>query len=57
MATIGQTALTLSDLARRKDPNGRIAKIVEILNQTNEILDDAMFIEGNLPTGHKTTVR
>ena len=27
------------------------------LSQTNEILDDMMVVEGNLPTGHKTTVR
>lgn len=54
---LGALGLTLSDWARRKDPNGAIAKIVELLNETNEILDDAMFVEGNLPTGHKTTIR
>lgn len=48
---------TLLDLARRMDPDGRIADIVEILNQTNEILDDMVWLEGNLPTGHRTTVR
>ena len=39
------------------DPKGAIAKIVEILNETNEVLDDMLFLEGNLPTGHKTTIR
>lgn len=58
MATIGAgIAATLSDWARRIDPEGKIAKIVEILNLTNEILDDMMFVEGNLATGHKTTIR
>jgi hypothetical protein len=57
MATLASNALTLADWAKRLDPNGNIADIVEILNQTNEILDDAMFIEGNLPTGHKVVVR
>lgn len=57
MATIGGSALTMMDWARRQDPSGRIATIVELLSQTNEILDDMLFIEGNLPTGHKTTVR
>ncbi len=57
MATIGNVALTLSEWAKRVDPDGKHAKIVEILNQTNEILDDAMWVEGNLPTGHRTTVR
>lgn len=49
--------LTLLDHARRLDPNGKIAKIVEIMNETNEILDDMVYIEGNLATGHKTTIR
>jgi len=48
---------TLLDLAKRLDPDGNIDKIVELLNLTNEIIDDATFIEGNLPTGHRTTVR
>jgi hypothetical protein len=57
MATIGETNPTLLDLARRLDPNDRIAVIVELLAETNEILSDMTFVEGNLPTGHKTTVR
>lgn len=48
---------TLLDLARRADPNGTIADVAEILNQYNEVLDDMAWVEGNLPTGHKTTVR
>lgn len=55
-ATIG-TAVTLQDFAKRLDENGKIDKIVEMLTQTNEILDDMTWIEGNLPTGHKTTIR
>ena len=56
-ATIGNTALTYADWARRVDPQGEIAAIIEILSQTNEILDDILVIEGNMPTGHKTTIR
>ena len=48
---------TLANLAARLDPDGSIAAIAEIMDQTNEILTDAPFIEGNLPTGHRTTVR
>lgn len=48
---------TLLDVARRTDPDGKIATIVELMNQTNAILDDMTFVEGNLPTGNKTTVR
>ena len=47
----------LMDVARATDPNGQIASIVEILNQTQEILDDMTWVTGNLPTGHQTTVR
>ena len=57
MATLADTHPTLLDLARRSDPDGTIADIVEILNQTNEILDDMVWIEGNLVTGHRTTIR
>lgn len=49
--------LTLADWARRVDPDGKVADIVEILSQCNEVFDDMMWQEGNLPTGHKTTVR
>lgn len=57
MATLGANSLTLADWAKRKDPNGKVDKIVELLGQTNEILDDLPFMEGNLETGHKITVR
>ena len=57
MATVGANNLTLSDRAKRLDPNGKIDKIVEILGETNEMLDDMVWMEGNLPTGHRTTIR
>src|SRR5437867_3433933 len=57
MATLGATALTYADWAKRMEDNYRIAVIIELLSQTNEILEDMLVIEGNLPTGHKTTVR
>lgn len=57
MAVLATTHPTLLDFANRQDPDGKIAAIVELLNQTNEILDDMVWVEGNLPTGNKTTVR
>jgi len=57
MATLGAVALTYADWAKRLDDDYHIAQIIELLSQTNEILDDMMVVEGNLPTGHKTTVR
>lgn len=56
MSTIG-TNVSLLDLAKRKDPNGSIALIAELLSQRNEILDDMHWQEGNLETGHKSTIR
>lgn len=57
MATLAVTNPTLLDLAKSQDPDGKIATIIEILNQTNEILADMSWIEGNLPTGHRSTIR
>jgi hypothetical protein len=57
MATLSTSALTLADWAKRLDPDGKVPTIVELLSQTNEILTDMRWIEGNLPTGHRTTVR
>lgn len=57
MAALPVANPTLLDLARRTDPNGQIATIIELMTPISEILDDMTWIEGNLPTGHKTTVR
>ena len=50
-------AVTLLDVARATDPTGRIASVAELLTQSNEILLDMPWFEGNLPTGHKGSVR
>ena len=57
MATLSVTNPTLADLAKVTDPDGSIADVVEILNATNEILMDMTFLEGNLTTGHRTSIR
>lgn len=57
MAVLAANNPTLQDLASRSDPEGKIMPIVEILNQTNEILADMTWQEGNLPTGHKSSIR
>ena len=48
---------TLMDIAKTWDPDGSHAKVAELLSQTNRILDDAVHIEGNLPTGHRVTIQ
>lgn len=57
MAALSTIHPTLLDVAKRLDPDGKVAQIVELLNQTNEIIEDMVFMEGNLPTGHRTTIR
>ena len=57
MATIGGTVLTLSDFAQRLDPDGSVPDIAELLNEKNEVLSDMLWVEGNLPTGMRTTQR
>lgn len=57
MAALTANNPTLLDVARRTDPDGNIATIVELLNQTNDALTDMTWVEGNLETGNKTTVR
>jgi hypothetical protein len=57
MATLPTMYPTLMDVAKTLDPNGKVDKIVEVLKQTNEMLEDMVWKEGNLPTGHRTTIR
>lgn len=57
MAVLTSRNPTLLDLANITDPNGKISTVVELLNETNEMLDDMTWVEGNLPTGHRTTIR
>ncbi len=48
---------TLIDVAKSLDPQGKVAVVAELLNQSNEIIQYMNFVEGNLPTGHKAVVR
>ena len=57
MSALAASHPTLLDLAKRLDPDGKIDVIAEILTQENPILEDMNFVEGNLPTGHRTTIR
>lgn len=57
MAVLADTHPTLLDVTKRLDPGGKIDRVAEMLAQTNEVLDDAVFMEGNLPTGHRSTIR
>jgi len=56
MAVIG-TAVNIGDIQARLDPDGNIAQMIEIIKDKNAIVQDAMWVEGNLTNGHKTTLR
>ena len=57
MATLSTTMPTMLDWAKTRDPDGKTAKIIEMLSQTNAILQDAAVKEGNLQTGERVTIR
>jgi hypothetical protein len=57
MSTLASTHPTLLDLKSRTDSSGKVAPVIELLAQTNEVNDDAVWIEANELTGHTTTVR
>jgi hypothetical protein len=57
MAALSTNNLSLAEWAKRIDPEGRIPVIAELLSQTNEVLEDCVFKEGNLPTGERVVIR
>jgi hypothetical protein len=57
MTVLAANALTLTDMLKRLDPKGGVAVVIELLSQLNEICDDAMFLEANGATKHRTTMR
>lgn len=57
MATLASNNPTLLDWKQSLDPNGQVATVIEMLHETNEVLADMTFMEGNLPTGHRSVIR
>lgn len=57
MSTIGSTYHDLIDKLKRESSTGQVAAIIELLMQTNGILDDAMVQQCNQGMSHLTTVR
>lgn len=48
---------TLLDFMQALGPDESVAELAELLNETNRILDDMTFVEGNLLTGHRFSIR
>src|SRR3990167_8452312 len=57
MSTIGATYLDLIDVYKRQDDTRQVATIIELLAQTNMVLQDAIALECNQGTQHLTTTR
>lgn len=57
MPTIVQTNPTLADVAHNIGNNTKVGKIIEVLNQRQDLLDDAVVLEANSGTSNKTSVR
>ena len=57
MTTLSTSNLPLADWAKRTDPDGRVPIVAELLSQSNEVLEDCVFKEGNLPTGDRVVIR
>lgn len=57
MSVNATTHPTLLDVSKLIGPDGGIMQIGEVLNQTNEILHDMVWLPGNLTTGHRGLVR
>lgn len=48
---------TLLDWAKLREPDGSYAAVVELLEKRSPAIRSAVFVEGNLPTGHQFTSR
>ena len=57
MSTVGMRSLTLADYAKRIGPDKQIGRGMESLEQSNEVHEDAMFLEANNVTTHRTVHR
>ncbi|MCG7948032.1 MAG: hypothetical protein N0C84_16955 [Candidatus Thiodiazotropha taylori] len=57
MATLGNSFYDLIDLYKSQDPDGTTSDVIEMLQQTNGILEDAIAMECNNGTKHIHTVR
>jgi len=56
MATLALgTDLTIAELVRREDPDGKLAQVIDVISEENRILDDITWIECNNGTYHEDT--
>lgn len=57
MAALTSGWPTLLDVSKSLAPDGSVADVAEVLTVYNDMLDDIPWYEGNLPTGHQSSIR
>lgn len=57
MAELGISNPSLVDVLSRTDPNGKISTIIEVAEESNPILQDAVFTQCNDGTTHQHVIR
>lgn len=56
MATLGQK-VTYKDIVAAQNPDGTVADVVELLSEMNPIVEDAVVIESNMDSAHRSVIR
>lgn len=57
MPVLTSNVMSLTDWAKRTDPDGKTPYIAELLEMNDALVQDTMHKEGNLPTGNLSTIR
>lgn len=57
MPTNGATAVTTADLRASLDGKGNAARVFEILEKDSVVIQNATWVEGDLPNGNRTVVQ
>jgi len=57
MSVKNNTNLSYVDWAKRVDSEGKVDKLVEILSETNEVMESSVLVQSNSATSHRTTIR
>lgn len=56
MAVLSNSRLTLADVSKLTSPDGKVADVAEMLSQSQHILEDIIYVEGNQATSHVETI-
>lgn len=57
MAAINATLPSLLDVLKLKNPDGSMANVINLMSMQQGLTPDAVWLEGNLDTGHRVTTR